>query len=769
MTKRMGMVLAGMVAWGAAAFGVEPVADWTMVHKRNGGILNLGTAGTAGDLALTTGAALSDDVPTVNTGGTALQLASDGTTAAAESADAFDPLAGADAFTIMGWVRRESASRSANQSARIFSDVDSSGTVAAGVEFRFAESAGRLALRVNGTEVTATTVSIPPDNGTWHHVAVVYDGRRGATNYASRNVHFYLDGIQKGYGNIMQGLAAASNAVPATVGNSSANRTADNMMAGSLDDVLVFAGWAPEPSGNNNLNLAIRDWMLRDDAGVEPEEDDEEEEGGGDSGGGGEDGEEEEVNKEIPPATLEDVVVQLLGSERQYETLRQGLIFIDAATGELYYTNEEHPEGRTVCVCKPFPDWHSFSNTVRVNGHVIALNPHYSIQAESHVLSIRYGTNTVWGILGDESGELAGLTAAMVDEGHMTISANVPAGGNPVLMVCTNLLGTDPWKPATNAVVYSQTDQATTWYVTLMEFDGTSGAEFYRVYGSGITRPAGVYCNEPLRANRGVVIPEGEGITLGTNTWTAWPTNHATAEDLNAASNAISSRVGALEEGAAEYWCKWTSGASLSSNTTYWIPTDWPARTVYCHVYCNLQGVVIMFPNWTPTQACTLHLVVNKTADGGISLKTENGSGLQTMTSSSAIIRDVVFRFIPSVGWVTFYYTLGANSHVISGDARSSIQASILPEGGDFAPSTNNPIVQTLSLPPVLSPSVVLQTEEELEEDSLPEQSWPWAAQAVSLEPATPGDLGIDDDLTVREGMEATIALTANAPLKEEP
>lgn len=147
----------------------------------------------------------------------------------------------------------------------------------------------------------------------------------------------------------------------------------------------------------------------------------------------------------------------------------------------------------------------------------------------------------------------------------------------------------------------------------------------------------------------------------------------------------VERRTEALEERAEEYWCKWTS-ESIASNTTYKIPTNWPARTVYCHVYCERQGVVLVFPDWTPTDPYILHLIINKASGGGLALQAANGRALQTLTSSTAFLREVVFQFVPSVGWVTTYYTLGTPSHVINGDNRSSIQASLLPEGGDFAP-----------------------------------------------------------------------------------
>ncbi len=204
------------------------------------------------------------------------------------------------------------------------------------------------------------------------------------------------------------------------------------------------------------------------------------------------------------------------------------------------------------------------------------------------------------------------------------------------------------------------------------------------------------------------------------------------ADHLAAAVAPVAGRVGELEARSEEYWCKWTS-ASISSNTTYKIPTNWPARTVYCHVYCEQQGVVLAFPDWTPDAPCTLHLVVNKTSGGGIVLQAADGSALQTMTSSGSIIRDLVFSFVPSVGWVTAYYTLAANSHVISGETRASIPASLLPEDGRFAPVTE-PAASLLSLSPSQSPSLSAGHLELL--DSLEALDVPAADEPDEFEPA---------------------------------
>ncbi|MCZ7591856.1 MAG: lamin tail domain-containing protein [Kiritimatiellae bacterium] len=176
-------------------------------------------------------------------------------------------MAGAEAFTIMAWVRRESIGSGQNTSARIVSDTSSlslNGSTA-GFEFRFSGAQGALNLRINGNEVGTSVGGVPPDSDAWHHVAVVYDGTRPATNTLSRNVHFYVDGIQRGDGNTLTNVLVAGNTNPLTVGNSSVSRGVGNLMVGKIDDVLILSDYAPEAVGNGKTNEAIRCYMLQSD------------------------------------------------------------------------------------------------------------------------------------------------------------------------------------------------------------------------------------------------------------------------------------------------------------------------------------------------------------------------------------------------------------------------------------------------------------------------------------------------------------------------
>lgn len=260
------LAAAGAVAARGTCAGDSDVAgEWIFEPEEDapGWAVNSGTDGDGGNLGLAGGAVFSTNVPPVNCDcGHSLLLPGTNGTAGAVSIDVYDPLAGAEKFTLMAWVRRGGA-EGANLSARIFSDADSTALTNAtsGVEFRFSGNAGNLALRINGVEVGTTVGGIAPDNGEWHHVAVAYDGTRPATNYVTRNVHFYVDGVQKGVGSVLQGAVVATNGAPAVVGNASAARTAGNLMVGNLDDVLVIPGWAPPPSGNGNANEAVQCFM----------------------------------------------------------------------------------------------------------------------------------------------------------------------------------------------------------------------------------------------------------------------------------------------------------------------------------------------------------------------------------------------------------------------------------------------------------------------------------------------------------------------------
>ena len=270
----LGGVALAMPAWAfAACWGdSEVVAEYLFFEGSGSTAINTGIDGDDGNATLTNGVSFNTNTPPSNSAcGWSIQLpvtGSGSTTPAVETASEYDPLSGASNFTIMAWVRRESASSGSNTSARIVSDTSSLAltNTTAGVEFRFSGSSGTLSLRVNGNEVGTTTAGIAPNSNEWRHVAVVYDGTRPATNVLTRNVHFYVDGIQRGDGSTLQNVVVGSNTNRLTLGNSSVSRAMANTMVGKIDDVIILAGVAPTAVGNGKTNETIRCYMnLNDD------------------------------------------------------------------------------------------------------------------------------------------------------------------------------------------------------------------------------------------------------------------------------------------------------------------------------------------------------------------------------------------------------------------------------------------------------------------------------------------------------------------------
>ena len=270
----MGIAVTMPVCSFAVCFGdSEVVAEYLFIEGAGSTAINTGIDGDDGNATLTNGVSFNTNTPPSNGNcGWSVQLPGTGsgtTTPAVETANFYDPFDGASNFTIMAWVRRESTSASSNTSARIVSDTSSLTltNTTAGVEFRFTGSSGTLSLRVNGNEVGTTTAGIAPNSNTWRHVAVVYDGTRPATNTLTRNVHFYVDGIQRGDGNTLQNVVVGANTNNRlTLGNSSVSRAMANTMVGKMDDVIILAGVAPAAVGNGKTNETIRCYMnLNDD------------------------------------------------------------------------------------------------------------------------------------------------------------------------------------------------------------------------------------------------------------------------------------------------------------------------------------------------------------------------------------------------------------------------------------------------------------------------------------------------------------------------
>jgi hypothetical protein len=258
---------------GNGATNSHVVAEYIFQEGGSTTTINSGTDIEAGDATLVNGAAFSTDVPHANNNcGWSVNLPSQGsgaTTPAVETDANYNPLAGATNFTIMAWVKRESASSNNNTSARIVSDISSTSltSTTAGVEFRFSGSSGTLALRVNGNELSTTVGGIAPNEANWHHVAVVYDGKRPATNALTRHVHFYVDGVQRGLGvsNATLNVTVSANSNPLTIGNSAVSRSVGNAFVGKMDDVRILHGFGPDAVGDGKTNDIIRCYMNRAD------------------------------------------------------------------------------------------------------------------------------------------------------------------------------------------------------------------------------------------------------------------------------------------------------------------------------------------------------------------------------------------------------------------------------------------------------------------------------------------------------------------------
>lgn len=268
------LLIGHVFAWSASAAcpgDGAVVSEYLFFEGAGSSVINTGADGDDGNAALTNGAAFHSDVPPSNAScGWSIQLPATGsgsTTPAIETSGVYDPLAGVSNFTLMAWVKRESGGANSNTSARIMSDTSSLTltSMTAGVEFRFVGSSGTLSLRVNGNEVGTTVGGISPNSNVWRHVAVVYDGTRPATNTLTRNAHFYVDGIQRGDGNTLQGVIVGANTNRLTLGNSCVSRGVANTLVGKLDDVLILYGFAPAAVGNGKTSDVIRCYMNSND------------------------------------------------------------------------------------------------------------------------------------------------------------------------------------------------------------------------------------------------------------------------------------------------------------------------------------------------------------------------------------------------------------------------------------------------------------------------------------------------------------------------
>lgn len=219
--------------------------------------------------------------------------------------------------------------------------------------------------------------------------------------------------------------------------------------------------------------------------------------------------------------------------------------------------------------------------------------------------------------------------------------AHIEGDPLPVLEVSTNLAA-GYVAADTNAIVVSRVDAAH----VRMVYEAPPGADviFFRVFDMA-ELSTGAYLSVPLVAE--------EGIRMGTNTWTEWPTNHATHADLAAATNtlwtevdAIDGRVGDIEadyltSADAEGYATTGAVASVERRvealeypetcnlywppeyiTNHWygrnivdIPTNFPTRKLNL-IVCDagITNLGINLPPWNPGRDVEISVIATRTS-----------------------------------------------------------------------------------------------------------------------------------------------------------
>lgn len=144
----------------------------------------------------------------------------------------------------------------------------------------------------------------------------------------------------------------------------------------------------------------------------------------------------------------------------------------------------------------------------------------------------------------------------------------------------------------------------------------------------------------------------------------------------------VERRTSVLEAQTDEYWCTWAA-TKLADGVENWIPTNWPARKVWCCLYINRWGdFTISMPNWAPPEPCELHLLIRK--QGGtnsvLTVKGPDGTTIASSAAASASSRVCEFYYHPATGWIA-----GATTW-----SQSLIPIETLPDDTTFLPTTNN-------------------------------------------------------------------------------
>lgn len=179
----------------------------------------------------------------------------------------YDPLAGADSFTLMTWIKREDECETA---ARIIADL--AGTrYGDGIELSLVSSATTPQIRVNPTnpgtrvgdgcqKIDGFTWPSGAAKTSWHHIAMVYKS-------SDNSVTWYFDGIlkQTKYFTNNRG-SVKENSYPLTLGNISGNNSDNSTFVGRMDDVRIFKNWTP--TNTTLLDGRTKDiayWMDKND------------------------------------------------------------------------------------------------------------------------------------------------------------------------------------------------------------------------------------------------------------------------------------------------------------------------------------------------------------------------------------------------------------------------------------------------------------------------------------------------------------------------
>lgn len=414
---------------------------------------------------------------------------------------------------------------------------------------------------------------------------------------------------------------------------------------------------------------------------------------------------------EVIPIIITNIVVQKIGPEAELEPLEEGLLYwrpADATTeAGLYYADGETPGGVAVCVGKA--DYHTLTNTLRCMGHAIELNAHYSLRAEGDSCLLRYGTNIVLRVDGNrEAGSTNSLIKATVlaaDNDGLTIQANALAADGATIEVTTDLMAVEAWTTATNAAVIESTDVTTTWRITYLD----EPYQFYRVFAGGSTpHGTGITAERPFTASQGLSIPEGQGLTMGTNTWTDLPdmsayapssavasvradlnslswrtTTNETAIDANAAaiaaaqggvvtnagniaSNAaaLTAITNALGQRVSEFETVNIGYRPTAMTTNIWyVPTNLPTRfldiNVDASVYTASNTICRIYipSNWIPSRPTTIRIFVN-TARAQTRMAYGIGVTEKITYNPSSGFREMQWQWVSETGfWQPHYFT----------------------------------------------------------------------------------------------------------------